>query len=197
LPTAPSAPSSAPNPAPFGLQPHISQIVPATSTIAGGAWGTISGTGFEGGVRVTFGGVAPRQVYVPDTNTIRFWTLAHDAGTVDVVVRNGGGREDTLARGYTFAPPESFDFNGIWDAHSGDEYDTEMHFVVENNMLISLSCGSLPEVRFAAPPIVSRGEFSYEGEDGLKVSGRLVSPINAVGTINVAPCALAWWADKH
>lgn len=132
-----------------------------------------------------------------DSNTVQFGTTAHEAGTVDVVVRNPGGREDTLARGYTFAPQESFDFNGRWVAHAGDEYETNMGFVVENNRLTSLTCGVSLRVTFSPPPAVSHGEFSFAGEDGLSVSGRIVSQSNAVGTINVAPCATLWWADKR
>jgi hypothetical protein len=194
---SPVVPTPAPSPVgASGLQPHISQIVPAASTTAGGAWGTISGAGFDGGIAVTFGGTA-LPVYLEDRSTLRFRTLPHPAGTVDVVVRNAGGRLDTLPGGHTFAPPESFDFNGVWDVYSGAEYEFKMQLVVENDALTSLTCGALPTVTFPASPIVGRGEFSYSGDDGLKVSGRLVSPTNAVGTINVAPCAPTWWADKR
>ena len=194
---SPVSPSPEP-PAPVtGLQPRITEVAPTTSTTAGGAWGTISGTGFEPGARVAFGAAAPLQVFVPDSSTVQFWTNAHEAGTVDVVVRNPSGREDTLARGYTFAPPESFDFNGSWVAHAGDEYETDMRFVVENNRLKSVTCGASPTVMFPAPLPVSHGEFSFVGEDGLSVSGRIVSAANAVGEINVAPCATRWWADKR
>ena len=35
------------------------------------------------------------------------------------------------------------------------------------------------------------------GDDGLAISGTLVSPVNAVGTIDVPACPAArWWADK-
>ena len=149
---SPVSPSPGP-PAPVtGLQPRITEVAPTTSTTTGGAWGTISGTAFEPGARVAFGAAAPLQVFVPDSSTVQFWTNAHEAGTVDVVVRNPSGREDTLARGYTFAPPESFDFNGTWVAHAGDEYETDMRFVVENNRLKSVTCGASPTVMFSAEP---------------------------------------------
>src|SRR5262249_51193646 len=91
---------------------------------------------------------------------------------------------------------ESFDFNGTWVAHAGDEYGTDMGFVIENNRLTNLTCGSSLTVAFATPPVVNHGEFSGEGEGGVKVSGRIVSSISAIGEISVAPCARLWWADK-
>jgi hypothetical protein len=45
---------------------------------------------------------------------IYFDAPAHPAGPVDVVVTNPGGRADTLAGAYTYAEPETFDFNGEW-----------------------------------------------------------------------------------
>ena len=70
-------------------------------------------------------------------------------------------------------------------------------FVVENNRLKSVTCGASPTVMFSAPLPVSHGEFSFVGEDGLSVSGRIVSAANAVGEINIVPCATRWWADKR
>jgi hypothetical protein len=193
--TTPIGPSPAPS-LPAGIQPRISTINPTAVTTLGDGFGIISGTGFESTARVWLGSDAPRQIWVKDAQTIDFWTNAHEAGTVDVIVRNSGGREDTVARGFTFAPPESFDFNGVWIAHAGDEYETDMRFVIENNRLTSLTCGSSLTIAFVPPPAVSHGEFSGQGEGGLRVSGRIVSDSNAVGEINVAPCAALWWADK-
>jgi hypothetical protein len=193
--TAPTGPSPAPA-APAGSQPRISAINPTAVTTLGDGFGIISGTGFERTARVWLGSDAPQQIWVKDAQTIEFWTNAHEAGTVDVVVRNSGGLEDTLARGFTFAPPDAFDFNGTWVAHAGDEYDTDMGFVIENNRLTSVTCGSSLTVAFVAPPVVSHGEFAGQGESGVKVSGRIVSATNAVGAIDVAPCAPLWWADK-
>ena len=192
-PVTPSAPSDS--------QPQIAAITPSAVSTAGTAWGTITGMGFASGASVAFGGLVP-QIQVKDSTTIHFWAYyarpyAHEAGTVDVVVRNPGGLQATLTRGLTFAPPESFDFNGSWVAYAGDDFDTDMRFVVENNGLKSLSCGTSLALTFSVPPPITRGEFSFVGEDGVSISGRLVSANNAVGEINVAPCANSWWADKR
>lgn len=193
--TAPTGPSPDPSP-PSGTQPQISAINPTALTTAGNGWGIISGTGFERNARVWLGSDAPRQIAVEDDRTIHFWTNGHPAGTVDVVVRNPGGREDTLRQGLTFRPPDTFDFNGTWSAHAGDDYDTNMQFVIENDRLTRLTCGSSLTVAFAAPPVVIHGEFSGQGEGGVKVLGRIVSATNAEGEISVAGCAPRWWADK-
>jgi hypothetical protein len=194
--TAPSGSSRAPA-APAGSQPQIRAIIPTVSTTLGNGWGTISGSGFERGAQLWLGSAAPTHIFVENAQTIRFdGTSPHEAGAVDVIVRNPGGRLDRLALGFTFALPESFDFNGSWVAHAGDEYDTDMQFVIDHNRLTSLTCGSSPAIAFAAPPAVSGGEFSFVGEDGLRVFGRIVSNINAVGEINIPPCAPTWWADK-
>jgi hypothetical protein len=59
---------------------------------------------------VTMNGIA-RTVYVRNSTTIHLSTPAHAAGTVDVVVTNSGSHADRLTGGYTYASPESFDFN--------------------------------------------------------------------------------------
>jgi hypothetical protein len=137
---------------------------------------------------------------VLDSATIAFWTTAHAAGTVDVVVTNPGGLFTRLTGAYTFAPPDSFDFNGEWVAHAGAEYETDMRFTIRNDTLVSVSCGGSAALTFSSPPAVHNGDFSFVGDDGLAISGTLVSPVNAVGTINipdVTACRAArWWADK-
>jgi hypothetical protein len=134
---------------------------------------------------------------VRDEATISFWTTSHLAGAVDVVVTNAGGLSSTLARGYTFTPPELFDFTGDWVAHAGPEFETEMRFTIRDNVLASLTCGSSDAVRVSPSAPVRNGEFSFLGDDGTAITGTLVSPVNAVGTINVPGCTTTrWWADK-
>ena len=195
---APVAPSPIPQPAPepMWLHPTVTAITPSTGTTAGGAWGTISGTQFQSGATVRLGsGVVYADVR--DEATILFWTTSHPAGTVDVVVYNRGGLSGNLPGAYTFAPPDSFDFNGDWIAYAGPEYETDMRFAIRNNTLVNLVCGSSEAVTLSPPPSVHNGEFSFLDADGIAISGRLVSPINAVGAINVRGCTTTyWWADK-
>jgi hypothetical protein len=114
-----------------------------------------------------------------------------------VIVTNPGGLEARLSGGYTYEPPESFDVNGEWVAHAGPEFETDMRFTIRNNVLVSVSCGTSAPVTFAPAPSVWNGEFSFLGDDAVAISGPLVSPVNAAGTINMAACPAArWWADK-
>jgi hypothetical protein len=198
-PTQPTPPPVAvpqpPVPVPSGPPPSVTAVAPNAGSTGGDAWGTITGTGFLGGATVIFGDMAVRTAVVRDSTTIMFWTSPHAAGTVDVVVTNPGGLAGRLNGGYAYASPNSFDFNGDWVAHAGSEYETDMRFTIRNNMLVSLSCGTTA-LTLSSPTSVDNGEFSSLAAEGVAVSGRLVSAANAVGTIDIAPCATRWWADR-
>jgi hypothetical protein len=64
------------------------------------------------------------------------------AETVEVVVTTPDGQAATLSGGYTYAPPQFSDFNGVWEGHLGDEGETPFAFTVENDLLASISCNS-------------------------------------------------------
>jgi len=200
---APSASSPSnpidPAPSPTGLQPTVTRILPNLVTTAG-TWGTITGLQFESGATVTIANVAVFSV-VHDSTTIQFSNSpAHAAGQVDVVVTNPGGRAATLAGGYTYAAPDSFDANGDWIAHAdgSNHYLTDMHFTIQNNALVSLSCGS--EAAPVTTPItltVQNGGFSFSGVGGLSMSGKLDSTTTSKGQVNAPGCGDGiWWADK-
>ena len=200
---SPSAPSGLrppsvqqPSPQPPGIQPTVTSMAPHSGSTRGGAWATITGADFQPGASVRLGDSAV-TAWVQDSATIRISTTAHAAGTVDVIVTNPGGLEARLTGGYAFEPPDSFDFNGDWVAHAGPEFETDMRFTMRDNVLVSVSCDTSGPLTFAPAPTVRNGEFSFLGDDGLAISGTLVSPVNAVGTINVPGCPAArWWADK-
>ena len=198
-PTAPSAPPPSvqqPAPPPTAIQPRVAAIAPQVGSTRGGAWATITGSDFQPGAIVRLGDTAVSS-WVRDSTTISIsGTAAHAVATVDVIVTNPGGLQARLSSGYAYDVPEAFDFNGDWLAHTGPDFETEMRFTIQNNLLVSVSCGrGLPVA--LSPSVTQNGEFSFTGEDGLAISGRLVSPVSAIGTINVPDChATAWWADK-
>jgi hypothetical protein len=200
-PTAPSAAPSAavqqPGPPPSGTQPIVTAIAPQVGSTRGGAWATITGADFQPGAKVRLGDTTVSS-WTRDSSTIAFsGTAAHAAATVDVIVTNPGGLEARLIGGYRYELQESFDFNGDWVAHAGPEYETDMRFTIRDNVLVSVSCGTSAPVTFAPAPSAKDGQFLVVGDDGLAISGTLVSPVNAVGTINVPGCSAArWWADK-
>lgn len=199
-PTAPSAPSppsvQQPSPQPTGVQPRITAIAPQVGSTRGGAWATITGLDFQPGAKVRLGDTTVYAWWRDSTTVSISGTAAHAAGTIDVIVTNPGGLEARLSGGYTYEPPESFDFNGDWIAHVG-EYETDVRFTIRNNVLVSVSCDMSAPLTFVPPPSVRNGEFSFVGDDGLAITGRLVSPVGAAGTINVPTCpAGPWWAAK-
>ena len=109
-----------------------------------------------------------------------------------------------MAGGFTYASPQSFDFNGTWDgfalAHpeGGQDVapfhsDMPLRFTVLNNRLTSFTCDSAT-LTFSPPLSVANGEFSFAGADGIGVSGRIVSDAGTVGTINTGPCPTTRWA---
>jgi hypothetical protein len=199
LPLAPSPlPAVEPVSQPTGLQPTVTAVSPNVVTTAG-TWGTITGTQFEPGATVKIGGAAVSATFHGST-MLRFPNSGeHAAGRVDVTVTNPGGKAGTLPGGYTYAAAESFDANGEWIAHADgrNEFLTDMRFTIRNNMLISLSCGTL----VAMPTVLSaqNGGFSFSGPDGLTMSGMLVSTTTSSGQVNAPGCGdgvVGWWADK-
>jgi len=86
----------------------ITSLSPNTGSTSGGTNVTISGSAFQNGATVTFGGVPATNVNVVDSNTIIATTPlgpATEQLAVDVVVRNPDGTSTTLSRGFTYSVP--------------------------------------------------------------------------------------------
>jgi hypothetical protein len=181
---------------PTGLRPTITGVAPNVVSTAG-TWGTVTGQQFEEGATLEIGGVTVWST-VQDSTTLRFANSgAHTAGQVDVTVTNPGGLAGTLQRGYTYAPAESFDANGEWIAHADGEnhYLTEMRFIIRDNVLVTLSCGT--PVSMPIVVAVPHGAFAFAGADGLTMSGTLASTTTSYGQVNAPDCGDGrWWADK-
>jgi hypothetical protein len=178
----------------------LTAVFPTAGTTAGNTPLTITGTGFIQGATVTVGGV-PNGFGVENDTTIVMATTPHAPGTVDVVVTNPGGPALTLVGGYTYASPQSFDFNGTWTGSAGlsdDSLGSPVLFVIQNNAVTSFSCGSSPNLIPADSAPVSNGAFSFQGSDGGAVSGAILSPVQASGKINTGPCRnLTWFVLKQ
>ncbi|HTM89353.1 MAG TPA: IPT/TIG domain-containing protein [Terriglobales bacterium] len=82
--------------------PAINSISPASGTANGGTSVTLSGSNFNAGARVTFGGTSAANVTVVNSTSITATTPAHAAGTVNVVVTNTDGQSGTLTNGFSF-----------------------------------------------------------------------------------------------
>ena len=177
--------------------PSITRISPNLGSTGGATPLQIDGIGL-GYSSVTLGGIKVQARFDWRTfgTALYLDAPAHAAGTVDVIVTNPSGQADTLAGGYTFASPQSFDFNGNWGGWDNAGVHVWVKFTITDNVLVSVSCEDTT-LTFSTPPSVSNGEFSFSRPDGVSITGRIVSASAAIGTINLPPCvSLGWGAEK-
>ncbi len=176
--------------------PVISELLPNIGSTGGDTPMTIRGTGFQFGLTVRVGGiVTPFYPEDFDINTIYLSTPAHAAGTVDVIVTNPDGQAGS--GGFTYASPATFDFNGDWEGWVENLASWEfahLWLTIRDNIVVSVSCGQRHDGAGASsltldrPPVVANGEFSFAGSGGVSITGKIVSPNTASGTINIASC---------
>ena len=192
----PSAPSAAPV-----APPTILTVSPSRGSTGGGTSVAILGSGFQSGVTVKLG--AERQsARLLNNTSILMTTTAHDPGAVEIVVTNPDGQSARVGDGYSYASPQSFDFNGAWEGyavahpetHLGPRQhsDMEMRFTIERNMLTSFTCGGAT-LALSSPHAVSDGAFAHAGDGGVVLTGRIAAEGAAVGTINTNACPATWW----
>jgi hypothetical protein len=87
------------------VAPTVSTVSPASGTTAGGTVVTISGTGFQSGAAVSFGGTNATAVTFNSATQLTATTPARAAGAVTVTVTNPGGLNGSKASAYTFVAP--------------------------------------------------------------------------------------------
>jgi len=184
-------------------QMTLTAVEPSAGSTVGGTPVTITGSGFRSGSTVTFDSESI-PAYALNTTTLFATTPAHAAGPVTVVVTNPAGERATLTAGYSYAPPQSFNFNGGWTGYalahpfldggairSQTHSDMEMQFTVENNQVTAFSCGGAV-ITLAAPLAVSGGGFSFT-DTGVTLTGRIVSAATTIGTIDTPACPQTRW----
>ena len=91
----------------------INSVSPISGPAAGGTTVTISGSNFQSGVSVTFGGLGATSVSLTNSSTLVAVTPVHSSGSVTVTVTNSSGTSATLPSGFTF---HSIDL--LWNAPS-------------------------------------------------------------------------------
>ena len=84
----------------------VSSVSPTSGPTTGGTAVTITGTGFQSGATVSFGGKTATNVSVVSTTSLTAITPSHPAGTVSVTVTNPNGQSATLSNAYTYARPK-------------------------------------------------------------------------------------------
>ena len=91
----------------------VNSISPISGPAAGGTTVTISGSDFQTGVSVNFGGLGATSVSLVNSSTLVAVTPVHSSGSVTVTVTNGSGTSATLPSGFMF---HSVDL--LWNAPS-------------------------------------------------------------------------------
>lgn len=182
LPNLPVAP---------GPAPSIRSVSPSAGITGGGTYVEIAGNGFQPGATVTFGGVRIRPSVRDDTFYVL--TLPHAAGLVDVIVTNPDGQSAVRVGGYSFAAPESLNFNGRWVGVFGEHWEHALVFTIQNSFLVSVSCNGGAEQILKEPPSTTSGQFATAA-----ISGNFFSSSYGLGTLNLPPCGAGRWeAWKH
>lgn len=102
--------------------PSVQAISPTLGVTTGGTSVEIFGTGFHFGTSVTLDGVRMR-VFLTQAGGVEFTTPPHASGAVDIVVANPDG-EARLPRAFTYAAPDTFDFNGTWKGRADGPPDS-------------------------------------------------------------------------
>lgn len=87
--------------------PAVSAVSPPSGSTTGGTAVTITGTGFQAGATVTFGGTPATSVTVVSSTRITAVTPARSTGKVAVAVTNPDSQSSSLANGFFYAPPAS------------------------------------------------------------------------------------------
>lgn len=85
------------------VAPTVTSVTPSAGATTGGTSVTITGTNFQNGATVSFGGVMATNVAFVDSNTLTTTTPAHAAGTVDVTVTNPDTGVGTGTGVFTYA----------------------------------------------------------------------------------------------
>jgi hypothetical protein len=190
--------------------PVISELSPNIGSTAGGVEVYIKGTGLGYAKTVTVGGIVTPfgfDGWVAD-DPISLSMPAHAAGTAEVIVTDRFGQ---TARGvFTYASPATLDFNGDWQGLVETSTFTGLiTLTIRNNTVASVSCsvcrngdcsfGSAPSLALDPPPVVANGEFSFAGSGGVSITGKILSPNYASGSIDMASCVGRgqWTANKR
>lgn len=197
-PSVPTAPSVPPTPSAPSV-PSVTSIDPNVGAAGGATRLRVFGAGFRPGVLVRFGDAAVPARFDhrdPPGAVMYLDAPAHAAGTVDVTITNTDGAFVVLPGGFTFVPPASLDFNGRWSGFGDNGQDIPILFTIRNGYVVSVSCDEYVTLTFASPPEVRDGSFSFADGD-VTFTGRIVSAMQAVGTINLGPCtATNWTVEK-
>ncbi len=89
----------------YVASPTLASVSPNVGPTGGGTLVTLSGSAFQAGATVAFGGSAATSISIPASTTIACVTPAGAAGSVAVTATNPDGQSSVLAGAFTFVPP--------------------------------------------------------------------------------------------
>jgi IPT/TIG domain len=101
----------------FVPPPAVLEASPLTGLVAGGTVVTVSGTDFQPGATLSFGGTPATGVTFVSTNTLNALTPVHAAGAVTVTVTNPDNQSGGLAAAFTYLPGPAPSVSGIAPNH--------------------------------------------------------------------------------
>ena len=196
--------------------PVIRELIPNTGSSVGGTPLIITGPSLccmE--VTVTVDGIVVRDAESgwPE-DFIYLTTPAHAAGPVEVRVADRYGQSASAM--FTYASPATFDFNGDWLGWAQDVAAApgsvnewaRLGLTIRDNIVVSVLCSvcragencgivTAPILTLDPPPVVANGEFSFAGSGGDSITGNILSPRSASGSITMASCgSRRWGAEK-
>jgi hypothetical protein len=170
--------------------PEIRELFPNIGSTAGGTILFISGV--TNAATVTVDGIGTAFEWEWGTDGIYVTMPAHAAGAVDVIVTDQYGQTGSAV--FTYASPDTFDFNGEWQGWTTPESNSlPVVLTIRDNMVVGVSCGN-PSLTIDPASAVANGEFSFADSDGVSMTGKILSPKSASGTINSASCGNRTWS---
>ena len=73
---------------------------------------------------------------------------------------------------------------------------------IRDNTVVSVSCGQRHDGAGASSltldpsPVVANGGFSFAGSGGVSITGKILSPTYATGSLNLASCGSRQWTAQ-
>ena len=166
----------------------------------------MTGTAFDLGATVTFGAImVARSGYDPRVagsfgGSLIVNAPPHSPGLVDIIVTNPDRQAHRLVNAFEYRAQQSFDLNGDWGGGGSGGSHIEVALTIRNDVLViaSWACdgGAFTTVDLSSP--AEAGEFDAAAAGGFRISGRIVSPADAIGRITLPTCGgeHAWVAGR-
>lgn len=92
------------DPSQLGTGPRIASVTPSSGLATGGTQTVLTGSGFQPGMLVFFGGYSASAAATQNTGIATATSPAGPSGRVDVAITNPDGQSSTLVNGFSYTP---------------------------------------------------------------------------------------------